>query len=200
MLEALLVLLCYLLGSIPFSYIFSRILGGVDIRAKGTGNVGATNVLRTLGIKIALASLLGDFLKGVLAAWLGLHFGGEILAALCASIVVVGHCWPIFLGFRGGKGVSTSAGALLVLVPPVMLMVMLTFITLIAVTRYVSLGSVCGAALLPLMLLLMHQPWPYVIMGFILASIVLFRHRENIERLRKGTEKKINEKASGEGK
>ena len=140
---------------------------------------------------------MGDFLKGVLAAWLGLYFGGEILAALCASIVVVGHCWPIFLGFRGGKGVATSAGVLLVLVPPVMLMVTLTFVTLIAVTRYVSLGSVCAAALLPLMLLFMHQPWSYIIMGFILASIVLFQHRMNIERLRKGTEKKIDEKATG---
>jgi glycerol-3-phosphate acyltransferase PlsY len=194
--EVLLVLLCYLLGSIPFSYIFSRVLGGVDIRARGTGNVGTTNVLRTLGVKIALASLMGDFFKGVLAAWLGLHFGGEILAALCACIVVVGHCWPIFLGFRGGKGVATSAGVLLVLVPPVMLMVMLTFVAVIAVTRYVSLGSVCGAALLPLILLFMHQPWSYIIMGFILASIVLFQHRTNIERLRKGIEKKIDEKAT----
>ncbi|PKM77028.1 MAG: acyl-phosphate glycerol 3-phosphate acyltransferase [Firmicutes bacterium HGW-Firmicutes-15] len=194
--EVLLVLFCYLLGSIPFSYIFSRLLGGVDIRAKGTGNVGATNVLRTLGVKIALASLMGDFLKGVLAAWLGLHFGGEILAALCASMAVVGHCWPIFLGFKGGKGVATSAGLLLVLMPSVMLIIMLTFVTLIAVTRYVSLGSVCGAALLPLMLLFMHQPWSYIIMGFVLSGIVLFRHRENIQRLRKGTEKKINEKAT----
>jgi glycerol-3-phosphate acyltransferase PlsY len=199
--EVLLVLLCYLLGSIPFSYIFSRVWGGVDIRAKGTGNVGATNVLRTLGIKIALASLIGDFLKGVLAAWMGFYMGGEMLAAVCASIVVVGHCWPIFLGFRGGKGVATSAGVLLVLVPPVMLMLAITFVTLIALTRYVSLGSVCGAVFLPLMLLFMHQPWSYIIMGLILSSIVLFRHRDNIQRLRKGTEKKVNEKAIGlEGK
>jgi glycerol-3-phosphate acyltransferase PlsY len=194
--EGLLVLLCYLLGSIPFSYIFSRIWGGVDIRAKGTGNVGATNVLRTLGVKIALASLIGDFCKGVLAAWLGFYVGGEILAALCAIAVVAGHCWPIFLGFKGGKGVATSAGVLLVLTPPIMFMIAITFVTIIAVTRYVSLGSVCGAALLPLLLFFMHQPWSYIIMGLVLTSIVLFGHRENIERLRKGTEKKVNEKAT----
>ncbi len=199
--EIILVLVCYLLGSIPFSYIFSKVFGGVDIRAKGTGNVGATNVLRTLGIKIALASLLGDFCKGVLAAWLGFNIGGDTLGALCASAVVIGHCWPIFLGFRGGKGVATSAGVLLVLIPPVMFMILLTFITVIAVTRYVSLGSVFGAAMLPFILMLMHQPWSYIIMGFALSAMVIFRHRGNIERLLKGTEKKINEKATGwEGK
>lgn len=199
--EAVLVLLCYLLGSIPFSYIFSKVFGGLDIRTKGTGNVGATNVLRTLGIKIALASLAGDFLKGVLAAWLGFYVGGEILGAICASMVVIGHCWPIFLGFKGGKGVATSAGVLLVLMPPVMLMLAAIFVSLSAITRYVSLGSVCAAALLPVILLLMHQPWSYIIMGFILSAIVLFGHRGNIERLLNGTEKKINQKATGwEGK
>jgi glycerol-3-phosphate acyltransferase PlsY len=201
MIKVLLVLLCYLIGSIPFSYIFSRVFGGIDIRAKGTGNVGATNVLRTLGIKIALLSLIGDLFKGVLAAWLGLIVGGETLGALCGSAVVIGHCWPVFLGFRGGKGVATSAGVFVVLVPPVLLMLAVVFVTLAAVTRYVSLGSICAAALLPFMLLFMHQPWSYIIMGLILTSIVIFRHRENIKRLRNGTEKKINEKATGfEGK
>jgi len=195
MIEYVLVILCYFLGSVPFSYLFSRILGGVDIRARGTGNVGATNVLRTLGIKIALASLGGDLLKGVLAAWLGLHFGGEGLGALCAAVAVAGHCWPVFLGFRGGKGVSTSAGALLILMPEICLIIAATFVTVIAVSRFVSLGSVCAATLLPLLVLLIHQPWQYIIMSFVLASMVIFRHRTNIERLRQGTEKKINEKA-----
>lgn len=195
MLEFILVLLCYLLGSIPFSYIFSRVLGGVDIRAKGTGNVGATNVLRTLGIKIALASLGGDLLKGVIAAWLGLHFGGESLGALCAAVAVTGHCWTVFLGFKGGKGVATSAGTLLVLMPVILLILAVSFVTIIAVSRYVSLGSVCAAVLLPLLVLLMHQPLPFIFMSFAIASMVIFRHRTNIERLRQGVEKKINEKA-----
>ena len=193
--EVLLILLCYVIGSIPFSYLCSRFLGGVDIRSRGTGNVGATNVLRTLGIKIALVSLGGDLLKGMLSAWLGLHFGGEILAALCATAAVAGHCWPIFLGYRGGKGVATSAGALLVIMPTVLLIVLATFVTIIAVTRYVSLGSICAAALLPLMVLITRQPWSYIVMSFILATMVIILHRSNIERLRNGTEKKINEKA-----
>jgi len=194
--EILVVLLCYILGSIPFSYIFSRVLGGVDIRAKGTGNVGATNVLRTLGIKIAVASLLGDLLKGVAAAWLGLHFGGQGLAAICATMAVVGHCWPIFLRFRGGKGVATSCGILMVLMPVIGLIASATFVIVIAISRYVSLGSICTAAILPVVVLLTNQPWPYIVMTFVLAAMVLFRHRANIERLRQGTEKKINEKAT----
>jgi glycerol-3-phosphate acyltransferase PlsY len=192
----LLILLCYLIGSVPFSFIFSRLLGGVDIRARGTGNVGATNVFRTLGIKIALLSLLGDLLKGVLAAWLGLTFGGIGLAALCTVAVVTGHCWPIFLGFRGGKGVATSAGAILVLMPLIGVIAAVTFVTVIAVSRFVSLGSVCAAVLFPVLILVMNEPWQYLMMGLVMSGMVLFRHRTNIERLRKGTEKKINEKVS----
>ncbi len=195
--ELVLVFICYFIGAIPFSYIFSRFFGGIDIRSIGTGNVGATNVLRSVGIKIAIASLAGDLFKGVLAAWLGLYFGGIMMASICASIAVVGHCWPIFLGFKGGKGVATSAGVILFLMPSVFLVLLVTFVALIAVTRYVSLGSVCGAIIVPLLVLITHQPWPYFIMCLLLAIIVLFRHRTNIERLRKGTEKRINEKATG---
>lgn len=194
--EFLLIILCYLIGSVPFSFIFSRLLGGVDIRAIGTGNVGATNVLRTLGIKIALLSLVGDLLKGVLAAWLGLFFGGVGLAALCAVAVVAGHCWPVFLGFRGGKGVATSAGVILLLMPLIGLIMAVTFVTVIAVSRFVSLGSVCAAVLFPILILVMKEPWQYLVMGLVMVAMVLFRHRTNIERLRQGTERKIGEKAS----
>jgi len=194
--ELLVISVCYLIGSIPFSFIFSRFLGGVDIRSKGTGNVGATNVFRTLGIKIALLSLLGDLMKGAVAAWLGLSLGGIELAALSTVAVVAGHCWPVFLGFRGGKGVSTSAGAILVLMPPIGLVLLTIFATVIYVSRFVSLGSVCAAVLLPLLALIMHQPWQYFFMCLALAAMVLFRHRTNIERLRQGNERKFNEKVS----
>ncbi|MCX5780234.1 MAG: glycerol-3-phosphate 1-O-acyltransferase PlsY [Firmicutes bacterium] len=194
--EVLLIILCYLIGSVPFSFIFSRLLGGVDIRAIGTGNVGATNVLRTLGIKIALLSLVGDLLKGVLAAWLGLFLGGVGLAALCAVAVVAGHCWPVFLGFRGGKGVATSAGVILLLMPLIGLILAVTFVTVIAVSRFVSLGSVCAAVLFPVLILVMKEPWQYLVMGLVMVAMVLFRHRTNIERLRQGTERKIGEKDS----
>ncbi|MEQ8237097.1 MAG: glycerol-3-phosphate 1-O-acyltransferase PlsY [Syntrophomonadaceae bacterium] len=193
--EIVLTLACYLIGSVPFSYLFSRYLGGVDIRSRGTGNVGATNVLRTLGMKIALLSLLGDVLKGVLAAWLGMAFGGEGLAALCTVAVVTGHCWPLFLDFRGGKGVATSAGALLFLMPLITLILLVTFVTIIAVSRYVSLGSVCAAVLLPLLVLVMQEPWQFLLMSLALAGMVLFRHRTNIERLRQGCESKLGQKS-----
>ncbi|MCX5780620.1 MAG: glycerol-3-phosphate 1-O-acyltransferase PlsY, partial [Firmicutes bacterium] len=157
---------------------------------------GATNVLRTLGIKIALLSLVGDLLKGVLAAWLGLFFGGVGLAALCAIAVVAGHCWPVFLGFRGGKGVATSAGVILLLMPLIGLIMAVTFVTVIAVSRFVSLGSVCAAVLFPILILVMKEPWQYLMMGLVMVAMVLFRHRTNIERLRQGTERKIGEKAS----
>lgn len=193
--EILLVLLCYILGAIPFSYIFSRVLGGVDIRAKGTGNVGATNVLRTLGIKIAVLALLGDLTKGAAAAWLGLHFGGLNLAAACATMAVVGHCWPVFLGFKGGKGIATSAGALLVLMPLIFLIAAANFVIVIAISRYVSLGSISTAVILPIVVLLTGQPWQYVVMVCVMAITAIYRHRTNIQRLRQGTEKKLNEKA-----
>ncbi len=191
----LLVLLSYLLGSIPFSYIFSRTFGGVDIRTKGTGNVGATNVLRSLGVKIAVVSLIGDLLKGLVAAWIGYYFDGVTLAAACSVAVVVGHCWPITLRLRGGKGVATAAGMMLALMPLIFLLEAMVVIIIAATTRYVSLGSVCAAILFPILVIFSHQPWQYVIMSIIVGSIVLFRHRSNIRRLRQGTESKINEKA-----
>lgn len=192
--KILLVILCYFIGAIPFSYIFNRIFGGGDIRKKGSGNVGATNVLRTMGIKIALAALAGDLLKGVLAAWVGLHFGGNILASVCAVAAVIGHCWPAFLGFRGGKGVATSTGIILFLMPKVFLVLLFLFLSIVIISRYVSLGSICGAALFPIILILLSKPLPYLLMGLIMAAIVVYRHKENIIRLRNGTEGKLGNK------
>lgn len=113
----LLLMVSYLAGAIPFSYIFAHWFLDIDIREEGSGNVGSTNVLRTAGKQVALASFTGDVLKGILAAWLGMHFGGELLAALCSVAAVIGHCWPVYLGFKGGKGVATSAGIVLYLFP-----------------------------------------------------------------------------------
>lgn len=191
----LLPLVAYLLGSVPFSYLFSRFWGGIDIRTKGTGNVGATNVLRSAGIKIAVAALAGDIMKGMLAAWLGSHFGGPAMAATCGAAVVVGHCWPVFLGFRGGKGVATAGGVIIMLMPLVALLEALTLFTIAAVSRYVSLGSVCAGLILPLLALFSGQPRSYVMMSLVLAAIIVYRHRSNIQRLRKGTESKLTEKA-----
>ncbi|HRY13730.1 MAG TPA: glycerol-3-phosphate 1-O-acyltransferase PlsY [Syntrophomonadaceae bacterium] len=194
-LGVLLVLLSYLIGSIPFSFIFSRFLGGVDIRTKGTGNVGATNVLRSVGVKIAIAALAGDLAKGLLAAWWGSYFGGPGLGAVCSVAVVAGHCWPVFLRFRGGKGVATAAGVIFMLFPMVGLLEAVVFFTVVGLSRYVSLGSVTAALAFPFLVLLTHQPSQYVVMAIIIAAIIVYRHRSNIERIRKGTESKVNEKA-----
>jgi len=191
--EVFLVCLCYLLGAIPFSYLFVRILKGFDIRKHGSGNVGSTNVLRTAGKGVAVAALAGDLLKGVLAVWLGLHFGGEILASICAIAAVVGHCWSAYLGFKGGKGVATTAGVILYLMPKILLLLLIVFIVIVAISRYVSLASISVAVLLPLMVYIFDKPNHLLIMSVMLTILVIFQHRENITRLWNGIEGKIGQ-------
>ncbi|MGI5922158.1 MAG: glycerol-3-phosphate 1-O-acyltransferase PlsY, partial [Syntrophomonadaceae bacterium] len=178
----------------PFSFIFSRLIGGVDIRTRGSRNVGATNVLRSLGWQVALVALLGDVAKGFIPAWLGYAQGGHILAATCGAAAVAGHCWPVFLRFKGGKGVATSAGAILFLMPKVIIPLVLIFILIIAIFRYVSLGSIIVAALLPVIALIMGEPRFYLVFSLILAVTVIARHHSNITKLRNGTEAKITER------
>ncbi len=175
--EIFLVGVCYLLGAIPFSYLFVRMLKGFDIRKQGSGNVGSTNVLRTAGKGVALAAFAGDLLKVLLAVWLGLHFGGEILASICAVAAVVGHCWSAYLGFKGGKGVATTAGVILFLMPKVLLLLVIIFIVIVAISRYVSLASISVAALLPLMVYLFNKPNHLLIMSVALTILVIFQHR-----------------------
>jgi len=189
--DVLLVILSYFIGAIPFSYIIGRVFAGIDLREKGSGNVGATNAMRNMGIGLGLASLAGDLLKGVLAAWLGLHYGGETLAAFCGAMAAFAHCYTIFLGFRGGKAVATSAGVVLMLMPRVLVVLFFLLVIIVVITRYVSLGSVSAAAILPVMAVVLHSPRPYVYMSGFLAVLVIYRHRENIRRLREGTESKL---------
>ncbi len=191
--EAAIIILCYLIGSIPFSYVFTRLLTKQDIRKKGSGNVGATNVLRTSGVKVGIIALAGDLLKGVVAASLGSYAGGEMLAALCAFTAVAGHCYPVFLKFKGGKGVATAAGAILVLMPGVLVILALSLVCITWATRYVSLGSVTAACMFPLLVILFDKSWAYIIMSLCIAALVIYRHRANIERLRHGNEPKIND-------
>lgn len=190
-----LLLLSYLIGAIPFSYLFGKYLGKVDISQRGSGNIGATNVLRSTGVSVAVLALIGDLLKGLIAAWLGLRWGGAWVAAACGVAVVLGHCYSIFLSFKGGKGVATAAGVILFLMPQILLVLLATMILSVAMTRYVSLGSVLAAALLPILCLILAEPWSYTIMGFLLAALVLYRHRSNIKRLISGQEARITDKA-----
>lgn len=190
-----LLLLSYLLGAIPFSYLFGKYLGKVDISQRGSGNIGATNVLRSTGVAVAVLALIGDLLKGLVAAWIGLAWGGPWVAAACGVAVVVGHCYSVFLSFKGGKGVATAAGVILFLMPQILLVLLAAMILSVALTRYVSLGSVLAAALLPILCLILMEPWSYTIMSFFLAALVLFRHRSNIIRLISGQEARITDRA-----
>lgn len=190
-----LLLLSYLIGAIPFSYLFGKYLGKVDISKRGSGNIGATNVLRSTGVSVAVLALIGDLFKGLIAAWLGLRWGGAWVAAACGAAVVLGHCYSVFLSFKGGKGVATAAGVILFLMPQILLVLLATMILSVALTRYVSLGSVLAAALLPILCLILAEPWPYTIMSFLLAALVLYRHRSNIKRLISGQEARITDRA-----
>lgn len=188
-----LVLLCYLIGSIPFSYIFPLLFAKVDVRTKGSGNVGATNVLRTSGIPVALFAFAGDLLKGILGAWIGTAGGGGALLIICCLAVPIGHCYPIFLRFKGGKAVSSSGGIVIFLMWKIALVLLLSFAAIVFITRYVSLGSVTVAIFLPLAAMLNAQPVDYVITCWLLAVLVVYRHRGNIQKLRKGTEAKLGD-------
>lgn len=189
-----LIILCYLIGAIPFSYLVSQ-LKGVDIRMRGSGNVGATNVLRTLGPALGAAALWGDFLKGLAAAWIGTMAGGEWLMVGCALAAVLGHCYSVFLRFRGGKGMATSAGIVLYLLPKMFLIMLVVFVVVVALLRYVSLGSITVAILFPILTLVMNEPHELLVFSVLLAALVVYRHSENIDRLRKGTESKLGSRA-----
>lgn len=191
-----LLLLCYLIGAIPFSYLFGKYMGKVDIRRRGSGNIGATNVLRSSSLPAALLALAADLLKGSLAAWIGLAWGGLGLAAACGAMVVVGHCYSVFISFKGGKGVATAAGVIAFLMPQIFLVLVAIMVFSVILTRHVSLGSVLAAALLPILCLIWSIPWPYTALGFFLAAIVLFRHQTNIRRLMSGQEARISDRAT----
>jgi len=159
MLKLLIILVSYLLGSVSFAYLISKHFYHIDIRNYGSKNAGATNVLRVIGGKSALIVLLLDVLKGVIAVLLGRLIGGEGLALLCGVAVVVGHNWPIFLCFKGGKGIATSLGVILGIYPLGALIMLLIGILVIAFSRYVSLGSVTAAVVFPILMLLSKKPF-----------------------------------------
>jgi glycerol-3-phosphate acyltransferase PlsY len=169
-----------------------RLMGKVDIREHGSGNVGATNIFRTLGPQVAIPAGLGDIFKGVLAAWAASYFGDGSLIFWCCMAVVVGHCYSMFLGFKGGKGVATSGGILLFLMPKVLLVLLVIFIAVVAVSKYVSLGSVTVAFIAPFATVFFYSYRPYfVLLAIFLAVFVIYRHHENIKRLADGTESRI---------
>ncbi len=177
----------YLAGSIPFGLLFTRLAGAGDVRRIGSGNIGATNVLRTGRRGLAVATLIADALKGAVPVALALWFAGVELAAVTGVAAVLGHCFPPWLRFRGGKGVATATGVLFTLTPSVGLVALIVFLVLVASTRYVSLGSIMAAFTAPLFALafgLTVEAAAYAV----IALVVILRHRDNIRRLLAGRE------------
>jgi acyl phosphate:glycerol-3-phosphate acyltransferase len=184
--------LAYLLGGLPFGYWFVRFATGKDIRTMGSGNIGATNVHRTSGGKAGIIVLLLDILKGFLAVLIAGSVNGNDATALAWAIVavVVGHCYPVFLGFKGGKAVACFVGAFLYVAPLALGITTLAFFLVFAVTRFVSLASIMGALVFPIVLWrLGTYPFPIRMAGTATALLIVFRHKANIERLVKGEER-----------
>lgn len=182
---------CYLLGSIPSAYLLTQWAKHIDIRTVGSGNVGATNAGRVLGVWGGFTVFLVDALKGVLAAsvprWLpGLAVPGAPLA--CGAAAVLGHNFPCFLQFRGGKGVATTLGALLGSIPASAGLVGLVWLAVFVISRYVSLGSLAAAATIPVSELLLHRSLYEILLGSCLAILMIIRHRSNVQRLLSGVE------------
>lgn len=189
------ILIAYLIGNISPSYIIGKKYGKIDIREHGSGNAGATNALRILGKKFALIVFLADMGKGILGGLVGYYLGGKDLASITVIAVVFGHVFPVFLGFKGGKGVATSIGAMIVIAPIFTIIATLLGVALIFKFRYVSLGSITGIAILPLLIYSGRGELRVIITALILTCFVIYTHRENISRLLKGKERKIGEKA-----
>ena len=191
------VLVAYLIGAVPIGWIVARAFGVADIRRHGSGTIGATNVLRTLGRRAAIVTLLGDVLKGALAVFTAAALsGGDLVVTAAATVAaVVGNCWSVFLRFRGGKGVATGLGALLCTVPLATVATLPVFVAVVATTRYVSLASLLAAACVPLGAALLGYPRASALAALAIAAIVIGRHHANITRLRAGTESRFGQRS-----
>lgn len=187
----LIILFAYLLGSVPTGFLLGS-LAGVDVRKAGSGNVGATNVARVAGKTHGILTLLGDTAKGFVPVFLAFQLGlGAVVAGTAALAAFLGHVYPVFLRFQGGKGVATALGALLVLAPVAALGLMVIFSLVAAATRTVSLASIVAAGAAPVAIWLFGYPPASAVAGLVMALMVIWRHRDNIERLRAGVEPKF---------
>ncbi len=184
-------LLAYLLGAIPFGYILVKWKTGGDVRGAGSGNIGATNVLRTAGRTVGVLTLLLDIAKGYVAVWsAGRLTGGDVRwMAAAAVVVMLGHAYTVFLSFRGGKAVASFVGAFLCLTPLALAAVLVVFVAVVAWSRYISLGSIVAAAAFPLAVwLISGLVWPIETAALLSAASIIYKHSSNIKRLRAGTE------------
>jgi len=190
----LVILIAYLIGAIPFGFLLVRLTTGKDVRASGSGNIGATNVLRTTGRAAGVATLLLDIAKGFFAVFLAAKMTSDDpwWTSLAALAVMAGHAFPVFLKFRGGKAVASFIGAFLYLTPLPLAAVLVLFVMTVAATRAISAGSIMAAGTFPLgVWLILHPPAPVLIASLVAGAFIVYRHKSNIERLRAGTENRF---------
>ena len=191
MTQLLVLVIAYLTGGIPFGYLLVKLKTGQDVRSMGSGNIGATNVLRTTGRTIAVITLLLDIGKGFFAVWLAARLSNDSPAWMSAAALAVmaGHAYPIFLKFHGGKAVASFIGAFLYLTPIPLLAAVLLFVLVVAATRYISMGSIVAAGSLPLAVwLILHPPAPVLVAALAAGLFIIYRHKANIGRIRAGSE------------
>lgn len=188
----------YLIGSISFSYLLTKKIAGIDIRSQGSGNAGATNTLRVLGPVPAIAVLVLDAAKGLVAMGIAhwLTDGNPLVYAFAGIFAIIGHNWPVYYGFRGGKGIATTLGVSLGLSPTAFLISALITVLVISLTRYVSLGSLVYVTIFPLLLYVFGSEPMYVWISLLLTLFAYVRHKSNIANLIKGTERKLGERTS----
>ncbi len=185
-------ILAYGLGNFATSFIVGKLSAGIDIRKHGSGNAGATNTFRVLGLKMGAVVFLGDALKGALAVLIGYLIAGENGKYIAGAFAVIGHIWPIALGFKGGKGVATTIGVMLAASPLYVLMIAPFGITLLVISRYVSLSSVLGMIAMPTLMIIRGEGIVQISFALVVSSISIFAHRNNIVKLVKGTESRID--------
>jgi len=193
---ALVIISCYLLGSVPFGYIVGKLFKKVDIREYGSGNIGATNALRILGPSLASLVVLGDIGKGILSIYLVqyLNIDSLLILIIAGLAVIFGHDWSIFLGFKGGKGIATTFGVVFALNPTISFLALLVWGIVVITTRYVSLASIFAVISIFIFTILFKQPYEYIIFSAIILVLGIFKHKDNIERLKLKKESKIGEK------
>jgi glycerol-3-phosphate acyltransferase PlsY len=195
LLYLLLIIASYFIGAIPTGVVLAWAFSGKDIRQEGSGNIGATNVTRVLGKKLGALTLVGDLLKGFLPVWVGSYLVSSLnVVCLMGCAAFLGHLFPVYLKFKGGKGVATALGVFLYLSPIVILVEIIVFVFVVGIWRYVSLGSLIAAASMPFLLVIIGSPKPVVLLSMAFALLIFIKHKANIQRLLNGTENKFGTK------
>lgn len=185
-------IVAYLIGSIPNGLIIGKSFWQIDLREHGSKNIGATNAYRTLGAKAAALIFIMDLLKGIIGVWLGSYMIGTPLAMISGGIAaIIGHNWSAFLKFTGGKGVATGLGVIAMLMPQVTVIVFVTWLVVVYVTKYVSLASIIAAMMVPICSYFFNEPLEYLCFSILAAVFVIYRHKSNVQRLINGNESKI---------